>query len=79
MFTALNGIVTTQDNPTEYVQDEFQQLIYCLVTYPNIVRRSHASDVVLLVDSDAEYQVLPKEKSRISGYFYLPDHPSKTN
>ena len=49
------------------------------VTYPNVVIRYYVSDMVLLVDSDAAYQVLPKAKSGIAGYFYLSDHPSKSN
>ena len=48
-------------------------------TYPNEVIRHYSSDTVLLVDSDTAYQVLPKAKSRIAGYFYLSDHPSKSN
>ena len=48
-------------------------------TYPNIVIRYYASDVVLLLDSDAACLVILKAKSRITGCFYLSDHPSKTN
>ena len=35
--------------------------------------------MVLSIDSDAAYLVLPKAKSRIAGYYHLSDHLSKTN
>ena len=79
VLTALNDIGTTQSNPTECTKSEFQKLMEHAVTYPNVVMRNYASDMVLLVDSDAAYQVLPKAKSGIAGYFYLSDHPSKSN
>ena len=47
-------------------------------THPNVYIRYHASDMVLHVDSDTACLVAPKARSRISGYFYLSDHPSKT-
>ena len=47
-------------------------------TYPNAYIRFHASSMILHVDSDAAYLVLPKAKSRIAGYYYLTDHPSST-
>jgi len=34
--------------------------------------------MVLMIDSDAAYLVLPNAKSRIAGYFYFSNHPSKT-
>jgi len=33
--------------------------------------------MILHVDSDATYLVLPNEKSRVAGYFYLSDHPDR--
>ena len=33
--------------------------------------------MVLYVNSDAAYLVLPEAKSRIAGHFYLSDHPNK--
>ena len=37
--------------------------------------RYHASDMVLMVDSDVAYLVIPNAKSRIAGYFQLNHHP----
>ena len=79
MLIVLNDIGTTQDNPTERAQEECQQLMDYAAAYPNIIIRHCASCMVLLVDSDAACQVLSKAKSRTSGYFYLSNHPSKTN
>ena len=39
----------------------------------------YASDMVLMVDSDAAYLVMPNAKSRIVGYFQLSDYPIKMN
>ena len=47
-----------------------------LHTHPNAFVRYHASDMVLHVDSDAAYLVLPKARSRIAGYYYLSSHPN---
>ena len=47
--------------------------------YPNAFVCFYASDMVLIVDSDAAYLVIPKAKSRIARYYYLSDHTSKTN
>ena len=44
-------------------------------TYPNPKLRFYASDMVLHVDSDVAYLVLPNSKSCYAGYFYLSDHP----
>ena len=44
-------------------------------TYPNPKLRFYASDMILHVDSDAAYLVLPNAKSRYAGYFYLSDMP----
>ena len=44
-------------------------------TYPNAVIRYHVSDMILHVDTDAAYLVLPKARSRIAGHYYLSNHP----
>ena len=49
-----------------------------LHTYPNVYLRYYASDMILHIDSDAAYLVLPKARSRIAGFYQLSDHPSKT-
>ena len=44
-------------------------------TYPNPKLRFYASDMVLHVDSDAAYLVMPNSKSWYTDYFYLSDQP----
>jgi len=46
-------------------------------TYPSVYVRFHTSDMVLAIDSDAAYLVMPNAKSRIAGYFQLNDHLSR--
>ena len=48
-------------------------------TYPNVYIRYFASDMVLHIDSDAAYLVALKAKSRIAGFYYLSNHPTKTD
>ena len=48
-----------------------------LSTYPNAVIRFYASDMVLHVESDAAYLVLPKARSRMAGFFYCSNKYDK--
>ena len=48
-----------------------------LNTNSNAILRFHASDMVLHINSDAAYLVLPKARSQITGYFQLANHPTK--
>ena len=38
--------------------------------------RYHASDMILNIDSDAAYLVLPNARSRIAGIYHLTNHSS---
>ena len=71
MLPALNEIGTTQAKPTEKTMNAVKQLLDYAHTRPNAKIRFHASDMILYVDSDAAYLVLPNAKSRIAGYYYL--------
>ena len=75
MLTPLNDIGTTQAKPTKYTKEEYQQLIDYVATYSNTIVRYYASDMILFVDSDAAYLVLPKARSRIARYHYLSSMP----
>ena len=50
-----------------------------LHTYLDAFLRFYTSDMVLHVESNVAYLVVPKARSRITGYFHLSDHPNKTN
>lgn len=78
MIPALNEIGTTQAAPTQYTWDECEQLMDYAATYPHVIVRYYASDMILNIDSDAAYLVLPNAKSRIAGYFYLSSDPINT-
>ena len=45
-----------------------------LSTYPDAFICYHASQMILRVDSDAAYLVLPKAKSRIAGFYHLTNN-----
>ena len=40
--------------------------------------RYHASDMILHVDSDAAYLVLPRARSRLAGHFFFCSDPTLT-
>ena len=44
-------------------------------THPDTTVLLFASDMILHVDSDAAYLVLPRAHSQIAGYYYLADKP----
>ena len=46
-----------------------------LATYPDAYTRYHASDMQLHIDMYAEYIVLPREHSIITGLFNLTNTP----
>ena len=52
-------------------------LDFC-ATHPNPSIRFNASDIILHVDTDTAYLVLPGTKSRIAGYYYLTNRPPPT-
>ena len=43
---------------------------YC-ATYPLVTILFHTSDMILHVDSDAAYLIVPGAKNRIAGHYYL--------
>ena len=75
ILPALSSIASTQANPTINTLNECKMLMDYLSTYPNAKIRFHKSDMVLYVDSDAAYLVLPKARSRIAGHFYFGNKP----
>ena len=78
LLPAINETSTTQAKPTAYTLDQCHQIMDYAATYPDVYVRYYASDMVLHVDSDAAYLVMPQAKSRIAGYYHLSDHPQKT-
>ena len=75
ILPALNTIWTQQAQPTENTRSSLRQVLHYVATYPDVILRYYASDMILKVDSDAAYLVLPKARSRIAGYFLLENRP----
>ena len=77
ILPALNDISKTQANPTQHTLDQCQRLLDYVNTYQQVSVRFYASDMILNIDTDAAYLVLPKARSRLAGYFYMGHHKGK--
>ena len=75
---ALNEIGTVQAKPTMNTNAKAQMLMDYLHYHPNAVLRFHASDMVLQVESDAAYLVLPHAHSRAAAWYILGNDPTTT-
>ena len=76
MLTAINEISAVQSKPTENTLRAITKLLDYAATYPDTTIRFHASNMLLYVESDAVYLVLPNARSRVAGLFYLSDLPN---
>jgi hypothetical protein len=83
ILPALNELATEQAAPTTDTEAKAIMLMDYLATHPNATIRYHASDMVLHVESDAAYLVLPKARSRAAGHYFFsntpPPAPQKPN
>ena len=77
IFPAVNELGITQAAPTQNTATKAKRLCDYLHTHSHATLRYHASDMCLHIDSDAAYLAAPQSKSRVAGFFYLSDHPSK--
>ena len=73
MLTTLNELSAEQAIPTENTMKKIHHLLQYAATFPDSILRFHASDMIMNVDSDAAYLVMPKARSRIAGYYYFSD------
>ena len=80
MYPALNKVSLTQAKPTTQTLDKYHRLLDYVSTHPRATIRYHASDMILNVDLDAAYLVLPWAWSRLPGHFFLSSNvlPSRT-
>ena len=80
ILPALNEISHRQASPTANTLNKCKMLLDYCASHPNGKVRYKASQMILNVDTDAAYLVLPGAKSRIAGYYYMAEHPkaSKT-
>ena len=77
ILPALNDISKNQANPTQHTLDQCQRVLDYVNTYQNVLVRFYASDMILNIETDAAYLVLPKARSRLAGYFYMGHHKGK--
>ena len=78
IYPALNEVSTNQAHPTDNTLRKCHHPLDYVSTHPNATIRYHASDMVLNVDSNVAYLVLPQARSRLVGHFFLssPDSPT---
>jgi len=69
IFPALNTIAQSQAKPTATTKAAINTLLDYCATYPRVILRFHASDMVLNIDSDTAYLVAPGATSRVAAYF----------
>jgi hypothetical protein len=75
MLPAINEVSASQAQPTENTLHACKMLMDYAATYPLAIIRYFASDMVLHIDSDAAYVVLPNARSRYAGHYFLSDCP----
>ena len=75
LLPALNEIAASQANPTVNTEIKLNHLLAFAKTHQNTSLRYHASDMILHIDSDAAYLVMPNARSRFAGYYYLSKYP----
>ena len=71
ILITLNKIGGQQSTATTDTETKCAKLIEYLHTYPDAVFRFHASDIIIYIESDATYLVLPKAHSPVTSIFYL--------
>jgi hypothetical protein len=76
ILPAINEISAAQAAPTQKTMKACTMLMDYMSTYPLAIIRYHASEMVLHIDSDAAYLVLPNARSRYAGHFYLSSRPT---
>lgn len=75
LLTALNEIGSSQTVPTTATNAKLSWLLNYAATHPNASIHYYKSDMLLQIDSDAAYLLLPHARSRFAGHFYLSDLP----
>ena len=71
MLPVINEISSQQAKPTQAINDKVNRLVYYTHSYPGNIIRYRASNILLHINLDAAYLILPKARSRGAGYFYL--------
>ena len=77
ILPALTDIANAQSKPTKHTKKACHMLMNYLYTYPNAKIRYTKSKMILYIDSDTTYLVLPHARSRVAGHFALGNVPPK--
>jgi hypothetical protein len=75
ILMALSAIASQQSAPTEQTCDRVNQFLDYMATHPDAKICYQASDMVLIVHSDASYLSAPNACSHAGGYFFLGSIP----
>ena len=78
IFPVINDIASAQAAPTGQIKEKLKVLLEYMHTYPKAKIRFHASKMILNIDSDAAYLILPGAKSRVAGYYHMSTTPDPT-
>ena len=71
MLTALLAIASAQAEPMEETMTRCKQFLDYAATHQDAILTYKASDMVLVIHSDASYLIEPKARSRAGGHFFL--------
>jgi hypothetical protein len=71
LIMPINVLASEQSNATEITADKVIKLLNYCDTHPDTKIRYHASDMILLIHSDASYLSENEAKSRARGFFYM--------
>ena len=74
MLPDLNKISTFKSAPTQDKIKKYNQVLDYASTHPNATIRYHASDVILMPYTDADYLVLPVSRSYTPIHYYFRNH-----
>jgi hypothetical protein len=71
MLTALSSILSAQAKPTKATMASVKLFLDYAATHPHAVLTYHASNMVLVIHSNASYLSKPKARSQASSHFFM--------
>jgi hypothetical protein len=69
MLTALSSITSNQAKPTEETMDNIKLILDYTASHQNAILTYQASDMVLIIHSNASYLSEPEARSQAGGHF----------
>ncbi len=71
MLTALSSITSTQAEPTKETMENIKLFLDYMASHQDAILTYQASDMILILHSDASYLSKPKAQSRAGGHFFM--------